>query len=1735
MNDDSVVKIMQSLGLDYNPAIESTLKFQKTVAELNESLTDMKANAIQSAKDINTAYSSQLGQVGNKTIVDQYGNAFKTAKQYAKEATNETKNMANQIKQSALEQMKAQAASVQQKLYSRDLNEEYIKQAGTLREQLDVTLQKLRAEGQLNAEDIKRTKELKEQLEILKGQAGQEIADSKKIQSTGFGEEWDRRAGWFLSGQLFYGTINAAKEAKETIKNVEMGMVEIGRVMTDSSFVFTDYRDNLMQLGIDYGQTFENVQQIALRWAQSGYNVVDSLKLTETSLLALNTAELDAKNATESMIGIMAQWQLQADDMALVMDKINITADRYSVTSQDLVDGLLRSSGAARNMNMELDETIALLTVMREASGRTGREVGNALNSILSYITREKSIETLEGLGIQMFTDETKTQFRNAMDIFKDIHASWGSLSMDIQDGFVAAADEAGLFNEELAATLDLEKEWDDVQKRDVSQSAAGTHRRNYFIGMIERMANAQDVLNNMIDAEGYSMNENANTMETLEKKMESLKTSAEQLAVAIGDAGLEGALKGIIESGTNAINVINGLPKPMRDLLLASTSMFIAVKTVHLGLKTFGVEIPGIHQMIESLTSGTWNLSKAFKAGADGVKAFVVANGPLLALSAVVGVITAVTNHIKKQREEQERAIEVFNQQKDVYAEVNNLIPIYKDLAGATSLTAEQNEKLVTTKQKIIDLLPESQKFIEDENLSLEEQVGIIEDLNVAELESLRINAQKVINENASSYEKDKKELEEQTKLYEEHLQLLKDLQRIEAEIRSGNQDAYLSPEQMEDLKVLPGLIEDEKETVGNLEKNVSAYESAVETLNIVSGVMGEITEDNTGKNKDNADSIKDQVEAMDELIGKFNDATSKLQTYYGILDELNSKEGLSAKSKQDIITKYSELMPYLSDEQELRRQLIQVIAQEEETQRKAYNEMIVTSEGFYNAKIKGTDTLYKTLGEFYTKDLENAKSLAEAKKIVEDSLIKDLSGMWAKYYNAASSNILAEADYRKKLAFGYGTAEETAAMKAAINAIDQQKEVARRFEELANGFSGGIDFKGINLSNVKYPTGSKGSKDKKDNRQVLDSIDAEIRAIKIRNDGLEKSGKLLQDQINIAKDTEGIEGLNEQYKLTGDLIAHNAQLLMSFKNEQASVHDMADKIRETYSNFNIDSWFDSNAEMTTSYTEQFNNVSKAQQEEMNKVFTQVQKLKKAWMESANEIDKANENVRQLTVSQAELVDQMDKYLEQHRENARKDYIEKQNKLYSEQQERLSSLESIQEKIVQIIRKRGEEERKALDEAHSAEMESLEERHSERKKKYADDLDLFRENIQAKIDELEDQWDEEDYHENLQKEKEKADELQKQIDSLSLDDSLTARNKVIDLRKQLAEQNEKIAKMQQDRERKLTKESLQDQLKEYEENAKEKEDIADKTYENEKKRLEEEYRINQQYLDRKYSDEKVYAEARKSIMRGQVEVSKGVFMDIYDAFVDFENKFGKGMGILGDVIRDDFINQLELAQRAIDELDYKASNLRKKYDSDYDPTDEEMDYKPPKSSRGGSSRGGSLSRMSKSDYNKYVNYKQIYDSARAAGNKIAMNSAEQSAQALRDKYGIKSDKYSYNDLKNLSYDKMKKKGYMFGGKADFTGPTFVHGSPDRPEYIFNYPQFKDLAKMIAEERFISGNRNSPFPTPQPSVVLQVGSLVRIDGNVTQETVPEIKEVALEANQDLVKKLNKSGIYGPAW
>ncbi len=177
-------------------------------------------------------------------------------------------------------------------------------------------IQQLKVNGQLNAQEMQRLNLLKSRVGLLNADvsagraqvvAQEQIAreQAKQVKSAKdlnkeysvLGSMAERRISWFLTGSFLFGGAAALGQAVRTLTQVEADMTTIARITEDVTFNFKEMRDELQGLGVEYGMAWENVSDIAIRWSQAGYNVADTLELTKASLLALNTAELDANYA----------------------------------------------------------------------------------------------------------------------------------------------------------------------------------------------------------------------------------------------------------------------------------------------------------------------------------------------------------------------------------------------------------------------------------------------------------------------------------------------------------------------------------------------------------------------------------------------------------------------------------------------------------------------------------------------------------------------------------------------------------------------------------------------------------------------------------------------------------------------------------------------------------------------------------------------------------------------------------------------------------------------------------------------------------------------------------------------------------------------------------------------------------------------------------------------------------------------------------------------------------------------------------------------------------------------------------------------------------------------------------------------------------------------------------------------------------------------------------------------
>lgn len=715
------------------------------------------------------------------------------------------------------------------------------------------------------------------------------------------GSQFERRVSWFVAGAGFFGSLEAIRQAATTISQVEMGMTTIARVTEDVSFNFKEVRDQLLRMGVEYGMTWDKVSDIMTRWVQAGHGVSESLELTRASLLALNTAELDANYATQGLIAIMAQWGLTADQLLPTIDKINKVADDFAVTSQDLVDGLMRSSGAAKVLGLTLDETIAILTVMREATGRTGKEVGNALNSILSFMQRPIAIKAFEAEGINIWADAAKTQFRSVIEIFEEVAKRWPQMGEASRDMFVQAAEQAGLYSEELAELAGLQKEFNDIQQRDISQAMAGIYRRNYLLALLQNWAKIDQVLISMEKSLGYSIQENERTMQTLAKQWESLKAAAQELAVAIGDAGLLNQLKELVEGAKDAVTWFNELDPTLRKLIFSFVELTVAMKVLGAVFKMAGISgmvsiFSGWAVPIAAATTATRGLTATLTllgtvARNIGLGIAALFGGPVaLAIIAAGTAFTALVSSAKDARKEHEEFARAMY-------DVQNKLEEYQQTLESAPEGSEQYQNALKQQGELLQDIgiryPELIKKIDEHGRVVEVDREKISQL-AKEYESLSKSQKKVGESYKESIQASNQrilELEKEAGRMESSANTLQDLVRYYRDYQNAAVSAAEKSKEM--AKIEEGIAA----IIGTA--GLERLKAAGFTEKAVEQELAAIKKAAEAKRQAVLQEKKNQIELTKETIEKTKDRIKALQAEIAALEAgraLNWKQSLEA-----------------------------------------------------------------------------------------------------------------------------------------------------------------------------------------------------------------------------------------------------------------------------------------------------------------------------------------------------------------------------------------------------------------------------------------------------------------------------------------------------------------------------------------------------------------------------------------------------------------------------------------------------------------------------------------------------------------------------------------------------------------------------------------------------------------------------------------------------------------------
>lgn len=719
-----MAKIILDVELKNTLATQQLKQLETSIKSVADSLSGVKVNKDLTAQ-INslTKYYNSLAKVAQKTL---------------------QVNNKNAIAEQKLAQEKAKTATAM------------AKQADAENKEFTSKIKATKAVEDYTKTEQKNTKAIKENT-----QANKDNQQSMLSMMQGF-------LRWQVVATLVMKPLNLIRSAfasiNTTLVETEDRIIELQRVLPSGSIGDKDLSDKLYKMAQEYGQTFENVSQVALNFARSGMNTVETLKATEAAVIALNVAELDATQASDGLIAIMQQFGLSAGDLMLIVDKLNITADNAAVTTDKLLTALQRTGSSAKNANLNLDQTVSIITALSEATGRSGENLGTAVNSLIQFSTKSSALDTFAKLSENMAN--IVNDFRHGKGTVLDI---WQGLSEEIKN--------TNGQNESILGTLFTDDDWrnlnDELQdalgenyaKVTEIYDTASTFRKNYFIALLNNMDSVKKAQETLADAAGYSQKENKEYLDTYSAKLNSLKAQWQHLAN--DEQGFLSFKKDLISIASWLLKIIE-YTGGLRTTVLALGTVLALI---------YGKQIAaGFATLLSSIKS----IILAFKQGTAAAITFNNALGAIgliaTAISVVIGIIDSVNNAGNKDisgsleegldnLDKLKTNIEtVTNKYADYISQFEKARAVLADNASSTSQIEAAQNTLLTIQNKLIESNNKYKDSLDLINGSLEDQKELIK---TSAKDDLQQQIKKYYDENSKTFSDAQKYLSSKQKVW--------------------------------------------------------------------------------------------------------------------------------------------------------------------------------------------------------------------------------------------------------------------------------------------------------------------------------------------------------------------------------------------------------------------------------------------------------------------------------------------------------------------------------------------------------------------------------------------------------------------------------------------------------------------------------------------------------------------------------------------------------------------------------------------------------------------------------------------------------------------------------------------------------------------------------------------------------------------------------------------------------
>ena len=528
---------------------------------------------------------------------------------------------------------------------------------------------------------------------------------------------------YFSAYRLIANSMQELKNGFQFVNELDDAITNISYTMDVSTSQLQKFSTQAIQMAQDLHTSAKTVLEASTLYANANESIESILAKTQTATMLSNVTGMTGEKSAKTLQSIMNQFDLTQDDLLSISDTLQSVSQSmaydFSAGIDQIASGISTSGSVAKDAGLSLQQYSSMLGTIIEQTGLGGSQVGNALKTIFTRIT--KASETSGTL---------------ASDI-SNAEASLRAVGVEVRSS-------SGEFRDLDSILGDLSDKWDsisDTEKSNISFEVAGTRQTNIIKNLMkswDKYEQRVEDATNLTDSPTLANQEKY--AESMTGHFEELSAAAESFWATFIDTQ---SAKSAVDFLTNVINLLQKL-----------TSTFGSLGTIGAGMTLFSVfkNRSYLSSLLSVFTDYEKSISNigaaASMAGAD-LKNFLKTPSGIAtavgAATAVIGIaVQAYQNYQKELRETREAQLEQAQaaiSNADAFEDAYVLASQY---AGKTSLTADEESKFKAAVEGASEALGGKSDAFDSASGSAQTYLEKLQAVEAEQIKQAKINATK-------------------------------------------------------------------------------------------------------------------------------------------------------------------------------------------------------------------------------------------------------------------------------------------------------------------------------------------------------------------------------------------------------------------------------------------------------------------------------------------------------------------------------------------------------------------------------------------------------------------------------------------------------------------------------------------------------------------------------------------------------------------------------------------------------------------------------------------------------------------------------------------------------------------------------------------------------------------------------------------------------------------------------